>query len=99
MGFNSNKTENAIVTKAKELGASLAGIAKIEDLRASKSYEIYANSPFYETYEPKSPNYSKFRGFKWRKEHKSVLVWALERRVPPEAFSVSGLGRISSARR
>ena len=77
MGSNGNKIENVIVTKAKELGASLAGIAKIEDLRASKSYEIYANSPFYETYDPKSPNYFKFRGFKWRKEHKSVLVWAL----------------------
>ena len=73
-----NGISRVIVEKAKVLGASVAGIAKIEDLKASKSYEIYAKAPFYEQYDPSSPNYFKFKGVKWRKEHKSVLVWALE---------------------
>ena len=45
--MNTNGIEKAIVEKAKELGASLAGIARIEDLKASPSYEVYAKSPFY----------------------------------------------------
>ncbi len=63
-----NEIEKTIVEKAKALGASLAGIASIDDLKASSSYEIYDKRPFYEEY----------KGVKWRKEHKSVLVWALE---------------------
>ena len=42
-------TEKAIVTKAKELGASLAGIARIEDLKASPSYEAYSNPEIIQT--------------------------------------------------
>ena len=72
-----NGIEKTITARAKELGASLAGIARIQDLKASGSYEIYKQKPFYETYDPESPNYFKFKGFKWREEHKSVLVWAL----------------------
>ena len=74
---NGKNIEKTIITKAKALGASSAGIARIADLKASKSYEIYAKSPYYEQYDPESPNYFKFKGVKWRKEHKSVLVWAL----------------------
>jgi epoxyqueuosine reductase len=59
--------EKTIVEKAKELGASLAGIASVTDLKASRSYEAYDKSPFYEEYE----------GVEWREEYKSVLVWAL----------------------
>jgi epoxyqueuosine reductase len=77
MKSDGSSIEKTILAKAKELGVSLAGIARIEDLRASKSYEVYAKSPFYEQYDPKSPNYFKFKGVKWREEHKSVLVWAL----------------------
>lgn len=77
MKSGNNNIEKTIVAKAKELGASLAGIASIADLKASKSYEIYAQSPFYEQYDPQSPNYFKFNGVKWCKEHKSLLVWAL----------------------
>jgi epoxyqueuosine reductase len=77
MTSNGNKVEHLIVAKAKELGASLAGIARIEDLKASKSYEVYSQNPFYETYDPGSPNYFKFKGIEWRPEHKSVLVWGL----------------------
>jgi epoxyqueuosine reductase len=67
MKTNGNGIEKTIVEKARELGASLAGIATVADLKASVSYEIYDKKPFYEEYE----------GVKWRKEHKSVLVWAL----------------------
>lgn len=69
--------EKIIIVKAKELGASLAGIARIEDLKASKSFAIYRKAPFYEEYDQDSGNYFEFEGFKWKEEHKSVLVWAL----------------------
>jgi len=77
MKSHDTKIEKTIVDKAKALGASLAGIASIKDLKASKSYEIYSKFPFYETYDRESPNYFKFKGVGWRAEHKSVLVWAL----------------------
>jgi epoxyqueuosine reductase len=72
-----NNIEKAIVEKAKELGASLAGIAKIEDLKKSESFAKYTSAPFYEEYPPDTPDYFKFEGFNWGEEHKSVLVWAL----------------------
>ena len=62
-----SKIEKAIVEKAKELGASVAGIASVDDLKASKSYEIYDKSPFY----------AEYKRVEWREEHKSILVWAL----------------------
>jgi epoxyqueuosine reductase len=77
MKFGNNKIEKTIVDKAKELGASLAGIATIDDLKASPSYDVYSKKPFYEEYDRKSPNYQEFKGVEWREEHKSVLVWAL----------------------
>jgi len=77
MKSEGNQIERIIVEKALELGASLAGIASVEDLKASRSYEVYAKSPFYEEYDRKSPNYFEFKGVEWREEHKSVLVWAL----------------------
>jgi epoxyqueuosine reductase len=86
MKSDHNMIEKTIVEKAKKLGASLAGIARTADLKASRSYEIYAKSPFYEQYDPKSPNYTKFKGVKWRAEHKSVLVWALVHPASEPAF-------------
>ena len=56
------KIEQTIVEKAQELGASLAGIASIEDLKASPFYQVYADNPFYETYDRDSPNHQKFKG-------------------------------------
>ena len=41
MKSEGNKIEKTIVEKAKELGASLAGIATVDDLKASPSYEVY----------------------------------------------------------
>ena len=67
MAPKENSIEAKILAKAKELGVSLAGIASISDLKASKSYEIYDKKPFYEEY----------KGVNWREEHKSVLVFAL----------------------
>jgi len=77
MKRDDNTIEKAIVTKAIELGASLAGIARIEDLKASPSFETYSKKPFYEEYDPNSAYFFKFEGFKWSEAHKSVLVWAL----------------------
>jgi len=48
MKSNGNKVEKIIIEKAKELGASLVGIATVEDLKASPSYEAYTKKPFYE---------------------------------------------------
>jgi epoxyqueuosine reductase len=67
MKSKDNKIEKTIAAKAKALGASLVGIAAIDDLKASPSYKAYDKTPFYEEY----------KGVKWRAEHKSVLVWAL----------------------
>ena len=67
MKFEGDNIEKTIVEKAIALGASLAGIAKISDLKASPSYAIYDKQPFYEEYE----------GVEWQEAHKSVLVWAL----------------------
>jgi len=67
MKSDGNEIEKTIVAKAKELGASLAGIARVEDLKASRSFEIYDKKPYYDDY----------KGVEWKPEHKSVLVWAL----------------------
>ena len=63
----SSSIELKILAKAKELGFSLAGIARVEDLKASKSFEIYDKKPYYPEY----------KGVEWNPEHKSILVWAL----------------------
>jgi epoxyqueuosine reductase len=67
MKSTANGIERTIVEKAKALGASLAGIARIDDLKASRSYELYDSSPYYPEY----------KGVEWKHEHRSVLVWAL----------------------
>lgn len=67
MKSSGKMTEQVIVEKAIELGASLAGIANVHDLKTSRSFEIYDKSPYYDEY----------KGVEWKKEHKSVLVWAL----------------------
>ena len=67
MTSNHNTIEKTLVEKAKTLGASVAGIASVDDLKASSSYAVYDKKPFYEEY----------RGVKWNADHKSVLVWAL----------------------
>jgi epoxyqueuosine reductase len=77
MKSQDKKIEQIIVAKALEVGACLAGIARVEDLKASPSIEVYSKKPFYEEDGPEAPNYQKFKGVEWRPGHKSVLVWAL----------------------
>jgi epoxyqueuosine reductase len=77
MNPSENHIEQIIIDKAKSLGASLAGIARVSDLKASPSYAAYAEKPFYESYPTDHPNYYKFQGYDWQEAHKSVLVWAL----------------------
>ena len=67
MKSNGNEIEQTIVAKALEQGASLAGVARVEDLKKSRSFEIYDKKPYYDDY----------KGVEWNPEHKSVLVWAL----------------------
>jgi len=59
--------EQIILEKAGEVGASLVGIAAVDDLKVSPSYAAYDKNPFYEEYE----------GVQWREEYRSILVWAL----------------------
>jgi epoxyqueuosine reductase len=77
MKSDGNNIEKTIIEKAQELGASLAGIASIKDLKASPSYYVYSKKPFYEEFDHESPDFHEFKGVEWRDEHKSVLVWAL----------------------
>ena len=58
MKSNGKEIEKAIVEKAKALGASLAGIATVADLKVAPSYEAYDKAPFYEEY----------KGVEWREE-------------------------------
>lgn len=67
MELNGKKIETVIVEKAKEVGASLAGIASVAALKASPSIEAYDKRPFYPEY----------KGLTWDEKYKSVLVWAL----------------------
>ena len=76
MKSDGKKMERTIVDKALELGASVAGIAAVDDLRASKSYEIYDKSPFY----------AEYKRVEWRPEHRSILVWALVHPVSEPAL-------------
>jgi len=62
-----NQIEQKIVAKALEQRASLAGIARVDDLKKSRSFKIYDKKPYYPEY----------KGVEWKKEHRSVLVWAL----------------------
>ena len=65
--MESNTTTREILKKAREFGASLAGIAAVKDLKESPSYKIYDQSPYYDGY----------TGVEWPAEVKSVLVLAL----------------------
>ncbi len=67
MNSNGKTIEETIVEKAMDSGASLAGIARVEDLKKSRSFEIYDQNPYYDDY----------KGVEWKPEYKSVLVWAL----------------------
>ena len=66
------KIEKAILEKARAEGASLAGIASVQELKIAPSYAAYDKNPFY----------TEYSGVEWHEEHKSILVWAL---VHPES--------------
>jgi epoxyqueuosine reductase len=61
------KFSQLIVEKAKEMGASLAGVATLSSLRGSPSYQVYDKSPYYARYER----------FLWPEDAHSVLALAL----------------------
>lgn len=63
-----NKISKDIVQKAVEFGASLAGLASVQDLKKSPTYGIYDKSPYYDGYS----------GVEWPEQAKTVLVLALE---------------------
>jgi epoxyqueuosine reductase len=68
----SSKKENyigdQIILQVKIFGATVAGIARVEDLKNSPSYGKYAPNPYY----------SYFVGYpEWPKEAKSILIFAL----------------------
>jgi epoxyqueuosine reductase len=65
-----------IFTKAKGLGASLAGIASVAALQRSPSYGLYHDKPYYDGYEK----------VEWPAEARSVLVLALRHRPSEPAL-------------
>jgi len=66
--MESNTTTREILKKAREFGASLAGLCSVRDLKESPSYKIYDQSPYYDGY----------TGVAWPSEAHSVLVLALQ---------------------
>jgi epoxyqueuosine reductase len=62
------RISKAILKKAVEFGASLAGLASVQDLKTSPTYGIYDKSPYYEGYS----------GVEWPEDAKTVLVLALK---------------------
>ena len=67
MSSTGSTIEQSIIAKARETGASLAGIARVSALKDSPSYAVYDRRPYYREY----------KGVEWPKGWKSVLVWAL----------------------
>ncbi|MEJ2707198.1 MAG: hypothetical protein P8074_06255 [Anaerolineales bacterium] len=65
-----------IIFQIKAYGATLAGIARVEDLKNSPSYEKYERNPYY-TYFERLPG--------WPEDAKSILVFALlHKKTEPE---------------
>jgi epoxyqueuosine reductase len=62
------KISKALLQKAVEFGASLAGLASVQDLKESPTYGIYDKHPYYDGY----------TGVEWPEQAKTVLVLALE---------------------
>jgi len=67
MSTSSRETVSTIVAKAREFGAALVGIARVDDLKRSSVYEVYDRSPYYDGY----------TGVEWPDDARSVLVLAL----------------------
>jgi len=63
------KLQQQIIELAKSSGASLAGIARVEDLKSSPSYDIYQKDPYYASFES-------FR--EWPQDARTILVFGLE---------------------
>ena len=64
-----SKLQQRIIELAKSRGASLAGIARVEDLKSSRSYDIYQKDPYYEYFEALP---------EWPDHARSILVFGLE---------------------
>jgi len=58
-----------IIELARKCGASLAGIARVEDLKSSRSYVIYPKDPYYEYFKALP---------EWPGDARSILVFGLE---------------------
>jgi epoxyqueuosine reductase len=66
--MNLNELQDQIIAQAKNFGASLAGIARVEDLKRSPSYAQYEQNPYYDFLEPIP---------EWPEDAISILVFAL----------------------
>ena len=63
------KLQQQIIELAKNSGTSLAGIARVEDLKSSQSYDIYPNDPYYAYFEAFA---------EWPEDARTILVFGLE---------------------
>jgi epoxyqueuosine reductase len=67
-----SELRDLIIEKALEQGADLAGIARVEDLKLSQSYEKYEQDPYYGFFDGLPP---------WPENARSILVIALQHPV------------------
>jgi len=79
---NSNELVRLINNKAKEFGADLAGMARIEDLKRSPSHEISEKMPEFDGVGTKDAEGRKRGVVKWLEGARSAIVIAVEH--PPE---------------
>ena len=78
MGSNQSvqQLSQEIIDQTIEFGATMAGITRVEDLKKSKSYELYKKRPYYDSFDG-LPG--------WPEEAKSILVFGLQhKRSEPE---------------
>ena len=82
--MRNNNIHKHILQKAKEFGACLAGIAKVEKLKKSPSHLIYGKLGEYNTVGNKTPEELKSGEIAWPENAKSAIIIAV---VHPEEKS------------
>ena len=76
--MRNNNIHKHILQKAKEFGACLAGIAKVEKLKKSPSHLIYGKLGKYNTVGNKPPQEIKPGEIAWLENAKSAIIIAVE---------------------
>jgi len=73
-----NIITSQVVEKAKDYGASLAGIARVDELRNSPSHAVYGKLGEYKGIGITQTKHARQRGIEWPENAKSAIVIAIE---------------------